>query len=137
MAWINSTYITDDTDALAAKYGEIGTEKSVKYALEAAKYQKVAGLSTETSRKLDILRGGLVLPAPSKDGAAAELSTIATKLNSTYGKGKGTIKGVVKEVCQEKGCWMTMTLDNGDEMRVTFKDYKIFVPKDLGGKEGK
>ena len=85
--------ITDDTDALAAKYGEIGTEKSVKYALEAAKYQKVAGLSTETSRKLDILRGGLVLPAPSKDGAAAELSTIATKLNSTYGKGKGTLKG--------------------------------------------
>jgi len=93
VAWINSTYITDDTDALAAKYGEIGTEKSVKYALEAAKYQKVAGLSTETSRKLDILRGGLVLPAPSKDGAAAELSTIATKLNSTYGKGKGTLKG--------------------------------------------
>lgn len=93
VAWINSTYITDDTDALAAKYGEIGTEKSVKYALEAAKYQKVAGLSTETSRKLDILRGGLVLPAPTKDGAAAELSTIATKLNSTYGKGKGTLKG--------------------------------------------
>ncbi len=93
VAWINSTYITDDTDALAAKYGEIGTEKSVKYALEAAKYQKVAGLSTETSRKLDILRGGLVLPAPTKEGAAAELSTIATKLNSTYGKGKGTLKG--------------------------------------------
>ncbi|WP_420822285.1 M2 family metallopeptidase [Sphingorhabdus pulchriflava] len=93
VAWINSTYITDDTDALAAKYGEIGTEKSVKYALEAAKYQKVAGLSAETSRKLDILRGGLVLPAPTKDGAAAELSTIATKLNSTYGKGKGTLKG--------------------------------------------
>jgi peptidyl-dipeptidase A len=93
VAWINSTYITDDTDALAAKYGEIGTEKSVKYALEAAKYQKVVGLSTETSRKLDILRGGLVLPAPTKEGAAAELSTIATKLNSTYGKGKGSLKG--------------------------------------------
>jgi peptidyl-dipeptidase A len=91
--WVNSTFITDDTDALAAKYGEIGTEKSVKYALEAAKYQNVAGLSTETKRKLDILRGGLVLPAPTTEGAAAELSTIATKLNSAYGKGKGTLEG--------------------------------------------
>jgi len=93
VAWVNATYITDDTDALAAKYGEMGTEKSVRYALEAAKYQNVAGLSAETKRKLDILRGGLVLPAPTTAGAAKELSEIATKLNSSYGKGKGTLKG--------------------------------------------
>ena len=93
VSWINATYITDDTDALAARYGEIGTEKAVQYALEAAKYQNVAGLSAETKRKLDILRGGLVLPAPTTPGAAKELSEIATKLNSAYGKGKGTLKG--------------------------------------------
>jgi peptidyl-dipeptidase A len=93
VAWINATYITDDTDALAAKYGEIGTEKAVQYALEAAKYQNVAALSAETKRKLDILRGGLVLPAPITEGAAKELSEIATKLNSAYGKGKGTLNG--------------------------------------------
>ncbi len=93
VAWINATYITDDTDALAAKYGEVGTEKAVKYALEAAKYQSVPGLSPETKRKLDILRGGLVLPAPTTPGAAKELSEIATRLNSSYGKGKGTLKG--------------------------------------------
>lgn len=93
VSWINNTYITDDTDALAAKYGEIGTEKSVQYALEAAKYQNASGLSAESKRKLDILRGGLVLPAPTKPGAAKELSEIATKLNSAYGKGKGTLKG--------------------------------------------
>jgi peptidyl-dipeptidase A len=93
VGWINATYITDDTDALAAKYGEIGTEKSVRYALDAAKYQNVAGLSAETKRKLDILRGGLVLPAPTKEGAAAELATISTKLGSSYGKGKGTLRG--------------------------------------------
>ena len=93
VAWINATYITDDTDALAARYGEIGTEKAVQYALEAAKYQNVAGLAAETKRKLDILRGGLVLPAPTTPGAAKELSEIATRLNSAYGKGKGTLKG--------------------------------------------
>ncbi len=93
VAWINSTYITDDTDALAARYGEIGTEKSVAYALEAAKFDKVTGLSPALARKLDILRGGIVLPAPTSEGAAAELSAISTKLNSAYGKGKGRLRG--------------------------------------------
>lgn len=93
VAWINNTYINDDTDALAARYGTIGTEMSVKFAKEAAKYQKVPGLSYDTKRKLDILRGGLVLPAPTTPGAATELNEIATRLNSTYGKGKGTRKG--------------------------------------------
>ena len=93
VAWINATYIIDDTDALAAKYGEVGTEKAVQYALEAAKYQAVPGLTAETRRKLDILRGGLVLPAPTREGAAAELATIATRLQSSYGKGKGMLKG--------------------------------------------
>ncbi|MFM2257014.1 MAG: hypothetical protein RIQ28_861 [Pseudomonadota bacterium] len=93
VAWINATYIIDDTDALASKYGEVGTEKAVQYALEAAKYQAVPGLTAETRRKLDILRGGLVLPAPTREGAAAELATIATRLQSSYGKGKGMLKG--------------------------------------------
>lgn len=93
VAWINNTYITDDTDALAAKYGTIGTEMSVNLAKEAARFQNVPGLSFDTKRKLDTLRGGLVLPAPTTPGAAAELSEIATRLNSTYGKGRGTRKG--------------------------------------------
>jgi peptidyl-dipeptidase A len=93
VAWINSTYITDDTDALSAKYGAVGTEMSVKLAKQAAQFQNVPGLSFDTKRKLDILRGGLVLPAPTTPGAATELNEIATRLNSTYGKGKGTRKG--------------------------------------------
>ncbi len=92
-AWVNSNFITDDTDALNARVGTVGTELAVKYALEAAKYQNVAGLSAESKRKLDILRGGLVLPAPTRVGAATELNEIATRLQSTYGKGKGTLDG--------------------------------------------
>jgi peptidyl-dipeptidase A len=91
--WVNSTYITEDTDALAARIGAIGTEKSVEYALEAAKYAQISGLDADTARKLDILRNGIVLPAPTTEGAAAELNAIATDLNSQYGKGKGTLNG--------------------------------------------
>ena len=91
--WVNSTYITVDTDAMAARINALGTEKSVKYALEAAKYANVPGLSYDTKRKLDILRNGIVLPAPTTPGAAQELATIQTGLQSQYGKGKGTLNG--------------------------------------------
>jgi len=93
IAWVNATYITEDTDALAAKSGAEGTEMAVRLALAAAKYQNVPGLSPDTKRKLDILRASLVLPAPTTAGAAAELSDIATRLQSSYGKGKGTLDG--------------------------------------------
>ncbi|MDM7958036.1 M2 family metallopeptidase [Blastomonas sp.] len=91
--WVNSTYLTDDTNALAAEVGAKGTEMQVRFALEAAKFNDVDGLSAETRRKLDKMRGGIVLPAPTTEGAAAELNTIATDLQSIYGKGKGTIDG--------------------------------------------
>jgi peptidyl-dipeptidase A len=91
--WVNSTYITDDTDALAAHFGTIGTEMSVRFANEAARFANVEGLDYDTKRKLDILRSALVLPAPTTDGAAAELNTISTRLQSTYGKSRGTLNG--------------------------------------------
>ena len=91
--WVNATYITDDTDALAAHFGTIGTEKQVQYAKEAAQWIQVPGLDPDTQRKLNILRTGLVLPAPSAPGAATELNEIATKLQSMYGKGRATHKG--------------------------------------------
>jgi peptidyl-dipeptidase A len=93
VAWVNATYITDDTDALAASSGAKQTLLQVKYATEAAKYQSVSGLSFDTKRKLDLLRNGLVMAAPSRPGAAETLSTIATRLQSDYGKGKGTLNG--------------------------------------------
>ncbi len=40
-----------------------------------------------------MLRNGIVLPAPTTDGAATELNEIATKLGSQYGKGMGTLNG--------------------------------------------
>lgn len=45
------------------------------------------------------------------------------------------LKGDIAEVCQNSGCWMTVTTGNGKEIRVTFKDYGFFVPKDAAGKK--
>jgi hypothetical protein len=41
----------------------------------------------------------------------------------------------VKEVCQAKGCWMILNLEDGNEVMVKFKDYGFFMPKDIAGKE--
>ncbi|MFZ9395463.1 MAG: M2 family metallopeptidase [Erythrobacter sp.] len=91
--WINATYLVHDSDALAARYGAISTEKSVANANEAARYAKVPGLDPEVARKLDILRNSIVMPAPVREGAATEMNEIATKLGSIYGKGQGKLNG--------------------------------------------
>lgn len=49
-----------------------------------------------------------------------------------------TMVGTVSEVCQKKGCWMSV-YEREDQpevnMFVTFKDYGFFVPIDLAGKK--
>lgn len=41
----------------------------------------------------------------------------------------------VLEVCQAKGCWMRLELQEGEEVMVKFKDYAFFMPKNIAGKE--
>ena len=43
--------------------------------------------------------------------------------------------GSIDKVCQAKGCWMTMRVNDEQTMHVSFKDYGFFVPKDIDGKE--
>lgn len=44
------------------------------------------------------------------------------------------VEGLIEKACQAKGCWMTIDGGNGKTMRVSFKDYAFFVPKNCGGK---
>lgn len=43
------------------------------------------------------------------------------------------IKGVIKEVCSKKGCWMRLPLTDEEDLMVRFKDYGFFVPTDASG----
>jgi hypothetical protein len=53
-------------------------------------------------------------------------------------KGKDSLEtklmAPISDVCQKKGCWMMLNLGNDLEMRVTFKDYGFFMPKDASGR---
>lgn len=41
----------------------------------------------------------------------------------------------IKDVCQKKGCWMNVALDNDQESFIKFKDYAYFVPMNAEDKE--
>ncbi len=76
-------------------------------------------------------------------GAGFEATEVkpVTNLLATYSEDQLTdtvmtvLQGTVNEVCQAKGCWMTLAAGNDQEMMVKFKDYGFFMPKDISGRE--
>ena len=44
-------------------------------------------------------------------------------------------KSAINEVCQKKGCWMTLNLVEDKQAFVKFKDYGFFVPMNAQEKE--
>lgn len=66
------------------------------------------------------------------DAQAQPVASLTSQASdSAYTK----VRGTIVDVCQAKGCWMKLDLGNNETMRVTFKDYGFFVPKDSKGKE--
>lgn len=45
------------------------------------------------------------------------------------------ITGTLTEVCQSKGCWTTLSTDDGRSVRMTFANYSFFLPVDAAGRE--
>lgn len=44
------------------------------------------------------------------------------------------VKGLVTDVCEKRGCWLTIKTEGGDPFFVKMKDYAFFVPTALKGK---
>ena len=91
--WVYETYINQDTEAIAARASGALTTIEVANALGAAKYAATPGLSYDTSRKLDRMRTLIVLPAPTRPGAAEEVATLQTRMQGVYGKGQAMLHG--------------------------------------------
>jgi len=108
-AWVRATYITEDTQWLEAKATAEQNELTARYAREAARYDGVA-VDPVTARKLKLLKLFLVSPAPDRPGAAAELATIATRLDSTFSSGKFQYGG------------KTLTLNDAEDILARSRD---------------
>lgn len=48
-----------------------------------------------------------------------------------------TTEGIVKSVCQERGCWMTLTDDTNKTAMVRMHGHSFFVPKNASGKNAR
>jgi len=90
--WVQSNFITDDTEILAALANERVITASAEYAKRAAGYDGVA-LAPEPRRKMNLLKNSLTLAAPANPKESAELTQIVARLEGTYGKGKYCPKG--------------------------------------------
>lgn len=66
------------------------------------------------------------------DERTATIAEILTSSGS-YNKVEVVFEGTIKEVCQNKGCWMFVT-DGTQKIRVDFKNYSFFVPWESEGK---
>ncbi|WP_138380995.1 M2 family metallopeptidase [Luteithermobacter gelatinilyticus] len=85
--WVQANFMTVDTNALVAKVGADMTALAVKFANEAKKFNDLE-LDPDTRRKLEIIKQGITLPAPSDPEANKELATITAELDSMYATGK-------------------------------------------------
>jgi peptidyl-dipeptidase A len=86
-AWVQSTYITDDTEALSAKATQRAIDYGVTLAKEAARYDGV-DLPADQRRKMNLLKIGLTLATPADPKESEEATKLAAGLEAAYGKGK-------------------------------------------------
>ncbi|MEO6120019.1 MAG: M2 family metallopeptidase [Terriglobales bacterium] len=87
ISWIQATYITDDTEALAAEANEALTKRVTELAEESTRYDGLK-ISADIQRKLKLLKLALSVPAPKNAAERSELTKINVSMESDYGKGK-------------------------------------------------
>jgi len=86
-AWVQETYITPDTESMAAQADEVVKTATSRLAAESRRFDSL-DLPPDVARKFKMLRQSVDIPAPRDLALASELSQISASLQSDYGKGK-------------------------------------------------
>src|SRR5262249_56358033 len=86
-SWVQSNFITDDTEILAAQANERQISAAVVYAKKATRFDGVK-LPDELARKMKLLKLSLTLATPSEPKESEELTRITAAMEGAYGKGK-------------------------------------------------
>lgn len=86
-AWVQATYITDDSILIAAKENERLIARQTELVNEAKRFEGLK-LPPDLARKFLLLKLGLSMPAPSDPKLRSELTQDAANLDASYGRGK-------------------------------------------------
>ncbi len=96
--WVQNTYITPDTEAMAARANATYMTAVTRFAKEAVRYDQVE-LPASERRQLTLLKNALTMAAPSDPKEAAELAQLVTGMEGAYGRGKFCADGESGEGC--------------------------------------
>ncbi len=102
--WVKNTFITDDTERMAAAADEVLLSYQTQAVKDAARFDGLAGLDADTTRQLLLLK--LAGAGPDDAARRLELTTLQAKLEGIYGKGKYCGKdtsNATKSPCRDLG----------------------------------
>ena len=103
-AWVSMTYITDDTEVLAANGDENVAEYLNRAITEARRFDGLA-LPADTARQAYLLKLAATTPSPQEPALRSELAQILASMAGDYGKAKSCSNDprTGKEKCLELG----------------------------------
>ena len=91
-AWVQATYITDDTEKLAARANQRLIDAAVGLVKESKRFDGVQ-LPAELERKMKLLKLSLTMAAPADPKESEELTRLAAAMEGVYGKGRACPEG--------------------------------------------
>ncbi len=116
-SWVQSTYITPDTEVLAAQANEQLVNAVTKYAKEARRFDKVM-LPASERRQLTVLKNSLTISAPPDPKEAEELTRLVASMEGAYGSAKYCPKGASGGECLDIEKVTEILAENRDPARL-------------------
>jgi len=98
--WVQSTYITEDTQLLAAKASERALAAQNRFVEESRRFDRL-DVPAQDRRALELLRLN-ASAAPRDPKKLAELTEIASRMEATYGAGKYCTDPAKPETCRNE-----------------------------------
>jgi len=127
--WVQQTFITDDTEAIAARANQAYNEAGARFAREAVQFDNVQ-VTAEERRQLTLLKVALVLATPPDPKESDELSKIMARLESAYGKGKWCADPSKPDTCKTIDDVSRIMASPGDEptLRAAWEGWHTISP---------
>ncbi|HKQ62980.1 MAG TPA: M2 family metallopeptidase [Candidatus Polarisedimenticolaceae bacterium] len=125
--WVQSNFITDDTERIAADAHQAVIAATMDLAAQATRFDGVQ-LPAELTRKLKMIKTSLSLVAPRDEAKQAELSRIAAAMEGLYGKGKYCPQGEGSCRDLEQLSKTLATSRNPDELLEAWRGWRTISP---------
>jgi peptidyl-dipeptidase A len=115
--WTQATYITPDTETMAAEANEALVNAATGFAKQAAKFGD-AKVTPADRRQLDLLRTSLTVAAPADPKEAEEVTRLLAGMEGAYGRGKYCPSGAQGEDCLDIEEITEILAENRDPRRL-------------------